>query len=88
MIYIIYIFASSSLLWIAASEAAGSALLSEYILYLQQTCWEINGGSKSTLDFSVRVIRMSNDLMFAAGKLMGLCVLQRLQKSIIFAYLE
>lgn len=88
MIYIQYIFSSSSLFWIAGSETAGSVLVSGYILYLQRTYWEINGGSKSTLDFSVCVIRMSNDLMFAAGKLMGLCVVQRLQKSIIFAYLE
>ena len=86
-IYIKYILSSSSLLWIAVSEVAGSVLVSEYILYLQQTCWEIYGGSKSLLDFCVRVIRMSNDLLFVAEKLMGLCVAQRLQKSIISAYL-
>lgn len=87
MIYIKCVFSSSSLLWIAVSEIAGSVLVSEYILYLQQTCWEISGGSKSLLDFHVHVIRMRNDLLFVAGKLMGLCVVQRLQKSVIFAYL-
>lgn len=49
------IFSSSSLLWIAASEIAGNVLVSEYVLYCQQTYWEIYGGSESLLDFHVRI---------------------------------
>lgn len=86
MIYVKCILSSSSLLWIAESEIPGSELVSENILYLRQTYWEIYGGSKSVPDFCVRVIRMSNDLLFVAGKLMVLCVAQRLRKSIVSAY--
>ena len=54
-------------------ETAGSVLVSDCILHLQQTRWEIYRGSKSVLVFSVCVIRMRNDLLFVAGKLMVLC---------------
>lgn len=87
MIYIQCILSSSSLLWVAVSEIAGSVLVSKNILSLRQTCWGIYGGSKSVLDFCVQVIRMSNDLLFVAGKLMVACVVQRLWKLIICAYL-